>query len=156
MERGLRVDRAGQWPLETAHDTLTLPYEARHRRRTRLRTDRGDWILLDLPEATVMRDGDGILLESGGWVLVRAARETLAEITCDDPERLTKIAWHLGNRHLPTQIEADRLRIREDHVITEMVGILGGVVHIIEAPFDPEGGAYEPQRHPSRGPDHAG
>ena len=105
MERGIRVGRAGQRPSQLARDTLTLPYEARYRRRTRLRTDGGGGVLLDLREATLMRDGDGILLESGGWLLVRAATETLAEITCDDPERLAKIAWHLGNRHLPTQIE---------------------------------------------------
>ena len=155
MERGIRVSRAGQWPASAARDVLTLAYEERRRRRTRLRTDSGGWMLLDLPDATLMRDGDGILLEDGGWLAVRAAPETLAEITSDDPERLTAIAWHLGNRHLPTQIEAGHLLIRDDRVITEMVRLLGGAVRVIEAPFDPEAGAYESQPHPHAGRDHA-
>ena len=153
MERGIRVCPAGQWPAEVADGTLTLPYEARHRRRTRLCTDGGTWFMLELPKTTRMRDGDGILLESGRWLAVRAAPEALAEITCDDPERLTTIAWHLGNRHLPTQVEPGRLRIRDDRVITEMVRLLGGAVRVIVAPFDPEGGAYEP--HPDPDPGHA-
>ncbi len=153
MKRGIRVCHAGQWPAEAAHDTLTLPFEARHRRRTRLRTDGRAWVMLELPEATRMRDGDGIMLESGGWLAVRAAPEPLAEITSDIPERLTAIAWHLGNRHLPTQVEPGRLRIRDDRVITEMVRLLGGAVRVIVAPFDPEGGAYEP--HPDPDPGHA-
>ena len=154
MKRGIRVSRAGQWPAEAARDVLTLAYEERHRRRTRLRTDGGGWMLLDLPEATLMRDGDGILLESGEWMLVRAAAETLVEITCDDPLRLMRIAWHLGNRHLPTQMEAGRLRIRDDHVITEMIRNLGGDIRHFEAPFDPEGGAYD--SHADAAWNHAG
>ncbi len=103
--------------------------------------------MLDLREAAVMHDGDGLQLESGGWVLVRAADEILAEIACDDPGRLTRIAWHLGNRHVPTQIENGRLRIRNDHVITGLAAVLGGQVRIVEAPFDPEAGAYVSREH---------
>ena len=152
MERGIRIARAGQWPREDARDAVTLPYDGRRRRRTRLHTDAGAWVLLELPRVTLMREGDGILLDNGGWLGVRAAPETLAEITTDDPERLTRIAWHLGNRHLPTRIEAARLLIRDDHVITELVRLLGGVVRVVEAPFDPEGGAYESRLDPQ---DHA-
>ena len=124
---------------------MTLSYTA----RKPIRRDFGR-----LPEAVLMRDGDGIRLEGGGWLLVRAAVETLTEIACGDPGGLMRIAWHLGNRHLPTQIEAGRLRIREDHVITEMVGLLGGEVRTVQAPFDPEGGAYASERHEDRA--HAG
>ncbi len=142
MERAVRVNPAGQWPAREARDSVTLPYDARHRRRLRLTTDGGRDFLLDLPEATVMRDGDGIALEGGEWVVLRAAAETLAEITCALPKDLVRIAWHLGNRHVPTEILQDRLLIRNDHVIVGMVRRLGARVRIIEAPFDPEGGAY--------------
>ncbi|MCY4441840.1 MAG: Urease accessory protein UreE [Deltaproteobacteria bacterium] len=147
MERAIRTRPAGQWPRHSARGTVTLPYDGRHRRRTRLKTDGGGWVMLDLREAAVMHDGDGLQLESGGWVLVRAADEVLAEITCDDPGRLTRIAWHLGNRHVPTQIENGRLRIRNDHVITALAVVLGGQVRIVEAPFDPEAGAYVSREH---------
>ncbi len=142
MERAVRVSPAGQWPAREARDSVTLPYDARHRRRLRLTTDGGRDFLLDLPEATVMRDGDGIVLEGGEWVVLRAAKETLAEITCAIPQDLVRIAWHLGNRHIPTEIFQDRLLIRDDHVIVDMARRLDARVRIIEAPFDPEGGAY--------------
>ncbi len=142
MERVVRVNPAGQWPAREARDSVTLPYDARHRRRLRLTTDGGRDFLLDLPEATVMRDGDGIALEGGEWVVLRAAEETLAEISCALPQDLARIAWHLGNRHILTEILQDRLLIRNDHVIVDMARRLGARVHIIEAPFDPEGGAY--------------
>ncbi len=142
MERAVKVTPAGQWPAREARDSVTLPYDARHRRRVRLTTDGGRDFLLDLPEATVMRDGDGIALEGGEWVVLRAAEETLDEITCALPQDLARIAWHLGNRHLPTEIFQDRLLIRNDHVIVDMARRLGARVRIIEAPFDPEGGAY--------------
>lgn len=142
MERAIRVYLARQWPAREARDSVTLPYDARHRRRLRLTTDGGRDFLLDLPEATLMRDGDGIALEGGEWVVLRAAEETLAEITCGIPQNLVRIAWHLGNRHIPTEILQDRLLIRNDHVIVDMARRLGARVRIVEAPFDPEGGAY--------------
>jgi urease accessory protein len=75
-------------------------------------------------------------------VLVCARPETLLEIHAHDDAQLVRIAWHLGNRHLPVQLDGDRIRIRADHVIAEMVKGLGGHVETIEAPFDPEAGAY--------------
>ena len=77
-----------------------------------------------------------------GLVEVKAAPERLAEIACADTAALVRVAWHLGNRHLPTQLVGDRLRIREDHVIVAMVKGLGAEVTLINAPFNPEGGAY--------------
>ena len=103
---------------------------------------RGLEFLLDLEHAVALRGGDALVLEDGRLVEVVAAPEPLVEIRGADPVHLVRIAWHLGNRHLPTQIAGKGLRLRRDHVIEEMVRGLGARVIEIEAPFDPEGGAY--------------
>ena len=123
-------------------DTVTLDFDGRHRRRIALAGDGGLAFLLDLPKATALQAGDGLLLEDGRIVQVRAAPEPLTEVTAADPHHLLRLAWHLGNRHLPAMIEAGRILIRRDHVISEMVRGLGDRARDIEAPFDPEGGAY--------------
>jgi urease accessory protein len=89
-----------------------------------------------------LRGGDRLLLEDGGRVAIAAAAEPLIEITAPDMAALVRIAWHLGNRHLPTQLLDGHLLIRHDHVIAGMVEGLGGSCRAILAPFDPEGGAY--------------
>jgi urease accessory protein len=150
LARATAVRPAGYWPAAEARDTLTLDFDDRHRRRRRYVGERGLEFLLDLAEVAVLRDGDGLALEGGGFVLVRAAPEPLVEVTADTPERLARLAWHLGNRHLPTRIEAGRLLIRDDHVIVEMLRGLGATVRQVSEPFDPEGGAYgEHNRQPS-------
>jgi urease accessory protein len=108
---------------------------------------RGLEFLLDLENAIALRGGDALVLEDGRLIDVVAAPEPLAEIRCNDPQHLVRVAWHLGNRHLPTQIMAKGLRIRRDHVIEAMVEGLGARVIEIEAPFDPEGGAYAGGSH---------
>jgi urease accessory protein len=108
---------------------------------------RGLEFLLDLENAIALRGGDALVLEDGRLIEVVAAPEPLAEIRGSDPQHLVRIAWHLGNRHLPTQITARGLRIRRDHVIEAMVQGLGARVIEIEAPFDPEGGAYADAGH---------
>jgi len=108
---------------------------------------RGLEFLLDLENAVALRGGDALVLDDGRLVEVVAAPEPLAEIRCNDPQHLVRVAWHLGNRHLPTQIMAKALRIRRDHVIEAMVQGLGARVIEIEAPFDPEGGAYAEASH---------
>jgi urease accessory protein len=103
--------------------------------------------LLDLENAVALRGGDALVLEDGRLIEVVAAPERLLEIRARDAGHLLRIAWHLGNRHLPTQIMASALRIRRDHVIEAMVEGLGARVIEIEAPFDPEGGAYADGGH---------
>ena len=98
--------------------------------------------LLDLPDAVMLRSGDALQLEDGRLVEVVAAPEPLAEVRAGDPATLARLAWHIGNRHLPVQIMAKSLRIRRDHVIADMLRGLGAKVIEIDAPFDPEGGAY--------------
>ena len=98
--------------------------------------------LLDLPRVQHLADGDGLELDDGGYVRVCAAPERVLEIEADGPAELLRLAWHLGNRHLPVQALEGRLRIRDDHVIAEMVEGLGGRITRLSAPFDPETGAY--------------
>ena len=147
MQRAVAVHPRGQWPEAAAVDAVTLVYLERHRRRIRLLADSGTAFLLDLPRAQHLADGDGLELDSGGYVRVCAASEAVLEITAPDPASLSRIAWHLGNRHMPLQVLGDRLRIREDHVIAEMVSGLGGRITRRKAPFDPEIGAYATAHH---------
>lgn len=144
---------AGSWT--GAIDEVLIDFDHRHRRRIVLTTQAGAALLIDFPRAVRLRDGDGLALEGGGVVRVRARPEPLLEIHAHDDGELIRIAWHLGNRHLPVQLLGDRIRIRADHVIGEMVEGLGGHVEAIEAPFDPEGGAYAPGAgHHHHGHDH--
>ncbi len=147
MSRAIAVHPRGNWPEDAAVDTVTLAYLDRHRRRIRLVTDSGKAYLLDLPRAHHLVDGDGLEIEGGGYLGVRAAAEPLFEIEARNGSELARIAWHLGNRHLPVQLVGERLRIRADHVIAEMVIGLGGRVVDLEAPFDPEIGAYAGATH---------
>ena len=135
------VIASGAWSGEPA-DSVVLDYDDRYRRRIAMTGVRGLDFLLDLPEAVMLRAGDGLALDDGRIVEVVAAPESLVEIRAADAAALTRIAWHLGNRHLPTELMRKSLRIRRDPVIEEMARGLGGVVVAIEAPFNPEGGAY--------------
>jgi urease accessory protein len=107
-----------------------------------LTTDQGEEVLLDLPKAVAMADGDGLRLEDGRWLKVLAAAEPIVEVRHRESGQLTRLAWHLGNRHLPTQIGDAVLRIRPDHVIEAMLEGFGASLVTVRAPFQPEGGAY--------------
>jgi urease accessory protein len=133
---------AGHWPKERAAGSVTLDFDARHRRRIRLTTDQGEEVLLDLPKAIAMADGDALQLEDGRLLKVQAAAEPLVEVRHKDPHQLMRLAWHLGNRHLPTEIRDQILRIRPDHVIEEMLHRFGAALVKVQASFQPEGGAY--------------
>jgi urease accessory protein len=151
MWRAHRRIPAGHWPRAQCRGTITLAYDERHRRRMRLTTDEGKALVLDLPQAIVLGDGDGLMLEEGDFIAVKAASEDVVEITTPDPDLLLRLAWHIGNRHFPAQLLAGRILIRDDHVMVDMVEGLGGRVRRIRAPFNPEGGAYthgtEPHDH---------
>ena len=124
---------------------LSRPASAAHSARRRFRARP---FFSTCARAQHLADGDGLELDSGGYVRVRAAPEPVFEIEAPDRAGLLRIAWHLGNRHLPLQVAGDRLRIRADHVIAEMVAGLGGRLTPLDAPFDPEIGAYAgPQHH---------
>jgi urease accessory protein len=138
---------AGHWPREKAAGLLTLDFEARHRRRIRLTSDQGEDVLLDLPKAVAMADGDGLQLEDGRWLEVQAASEVIIEVRHNDPDKLMRLAWHLGNRHLSTEIREKALYIRPDHVIEDMLLGFGASLVKVRAVFQPEGGAYGGHGH---------
>ena len=147
MLRAMRIERAGHWPRQEARGTVTLAYDDRHRRRLRLATDTGEAFLLDLPQASVLAEGDGLALSDGTWLEVKAAAEALLEVTADDAALLPRLAWHIGNRHLPAQLEAGRILIRDDPVIAAMLEGLGARLRRVTAPFAPERGAYAQHDH---------
>jgi urease accessory protein len=138
---------AGHWPKEKAAGSLTLDFDARHRRRIRLTVDQGEDVILNLAKAVAMADGDGLQLEDGTWLKVQAAAEPVVEVRHKDPNQLMRLAWHLGNRHLPTEIRNQVLRIRPDHVIEDMLHGFGADLVKVQAPFQPEGGAYSDHGH---------
>lgn len=147
--------RATAVSRDTAHrasaGTVTLDHWERHRRRVALKTDEGMPFLLDLPQARVLDDGDALELEDGRLVIVRAMAEPLLEVRAAPGEQLSRLAWHIGNRHLPAEIGRDYIRIGADHVIAEMLVGLGASVRSITAPFRPEGGAYSGHGHGGHG-----
>lgn len=146
MIRANFISSKGAWQA-TAADTIVLDYEGRHRRRVTMTGTRGTEFLLDLPEAVVLRGGDALVLEDGRLIEIVAAPEELAEVRCGDPRQLARVAYHIGNRHVQAEIMDNRLRMRRDHVLEDMVRGLGAKVSHIEAPFEPDTGAYEPVVH---------
>ena len=123
-------------------EVVELDYDERHRRRISMRTASGREFLLDLPHAIQLADGDGLALSDGSTVLVRAKPERVIDARAGHPVDLVRLAWHLGNRHVPTQILGDSIRIRYDSVILDMLVGLGSDTEIRDAPFHPERGAY--------------
>lgn len=122
----------------TPHDMVLLDYDGRMLRRRRLVTLHEEAFLVDLPETVSVDEGDAFVLADGRLITVLAAEEPLMEVQGD----LHRLAWHIGNRHAPCQIKQDRLVIRQDRVLREMLLGLGAVVKDMVAPFTPEGGAY--------------
>ena len=139
--RAIAVKPASTWSGETT-DRVVLDYDNRQRRRIAMTGNNGIAFLLDLASPAGLRGGDALVLEDGRLIEVVAAAEPLLEIRCSGPKHLARLAWHLGNRHVPTQMLADTLRIRRDHVLADLAAQLGAEVVEIDAPFDPEGGAY--------------
>lgn len=139
--RAQAVQRRGLW-LGIPADRVTLDYDNRCRRRITMTGDEGLAFLLDLAAATYLKDGDALVLEDGRFIEVKARPEDLLEIKGRDPLHLMTLAWHLGNRHLAVQIEAERIVIRHDRVIAHMLEHQGARVRRVLEPFNPEGGAY--------------
>jgi urease accessory protein len=129
--------RAGQWP-RLATGRVVLGYEDRFLRRKRLVTTAGESFIVDLAETSNLLAGDAFELADGRLVEIAAADEAVLVVTGD----LVRLAWHIGNRHTPCQIEPGRLVIRADHVLADMLRGLGATVTEAREPFTPEGGAY--------------
>ena len=141
MIRAHEVARRGEWHRAPV-DRVVLDFDERHRRRIAMRGEGGLDFLLDLPEATALREGDGLVLEDGRIVAVAAKPEALLEVSGSDAHHLARLAWHLGNRHVAAAIGMERILIRPDHVLQAMLERLGAHVRSVEEAFDPETGAY--------------
>lgn len=142
LPRAGAVAPAGTWPAEAAIAAVTLTYAARTLRRRRLVADDGTAVLLELPRAVTLCDGDGLSLDTGDWLVVRAAAEPVLEAEAGDARTLARLAWHVGNRHTPVEVLAGALRLQADTVLETMLAGLGARVVHREAPFQPEPGAY--------------
>lgn len=113
--------------------------------------DLGQPFMLDLEHATILADGDGLIVDGGGTIRVCALAEAVLEVRAATPDVTARLAWHLGNRHTPVQILADgALRLRDDRVIAALLDRLGATVSRCRAPFDPEPGAYADHREEGR------
>ena len=145
--RASTVLPAGSWDPAREEDRIEADHHQRHLLRILLRTQAGHDVLLDLAHATQLRDGDAVVTDEGVVVRIAALPEQLLEITASSPAALLRLAWHLGNRHLPAALAEGRLLIRDDHVIRDMVRGLGGSARPVSAPFDPETGAYDAHHH---------
>ncbi|CUH75332.1 urease accessory protein UreE [Tropicibacter naphthalenivorans] len=131
------LHRKGHW--SGAADVVTLDYDDRFLRRKRLVTDGGAAFVVDLEKTTSLDAGDALELGDGRLVEVRAAPEAVLVVRGGN---LARLAWHIGNRHTPCQIESDHVLIQRDPVIRHMLEHLDAEVSEAEMPFTPEGGAY--------------
>jgi len=137
-----KLDRA-----RPADATLTLPYDSRIKSRLRVNLDDGREAGLFLERGATLRNGELLGSDGGLVVEIRAATESCSTVHCADPLQLARICYHLGNRHVPLQIEAGWARYQHDHVLDDMVCGLGGTVVAEQAPFEPEAGAYSGGGH---------
>ena len=138
------VRHANKFDPSREIDLVVLDADERQRRRVVLTGEKGTTFLLDLPTPTMLREGDGLVLDDGSLVRVAGRPELLLEIEAASPADLARLAWHLGNRHADVQVIGGQLRIRRDHVLADMLARLGARVTPIEATFEPERGAYDP------------
>src|SRR5664279_6001267 len=141
MHRVASIRPCGSWPAAEAVDRVVLDAGDRNRRRIVLKSEKGTEFLLDFAKPVNLRDGDGLLLDDGAIVLVTGEPEKLVEISAGSALDCVRLAWHLGNRHTDVQIVGDRLRIRRDHVLEDMLRGLNATLTPLDAPFDPEAAA---------------
>ncbi|MBV1706076.1 MAG: urease accessory protein UreE [Hyphomicrobiales bacterium] len=144
--RASKVRARGSWSAAAA-DSVLLDFEDRQRRHIHLAGIGGLQFVLDLQQALLLRGGDALELDDGRLVEVVAATENLVEVRAADALALTRLAWHLGGRHVPVEITKSALRIRADHAIETMLEGLGARLRKIETAFEPEGGAYASNGH---------
>jgi urease accessory protein len=135
---------------------LVLPYELRQKCRLRTCSTTGEEVGVFLPRGEILRHGDFLLAEDGRCVKVTAKPEKVLQIGCADPAQMARVAYHLGNRHVPLQVGEGWLRISNDYVLRKMVEGLGATAVPMEAPFEPEPGAYGAHMHAGEAPAHRG
>ena len=153
MHRVTSIKHPGDWDASSAIDRVVLDADDRNRRRIVLTAEKGTEVLLDMASPVQLRDGDGLVLDDGSIVLVNGAPEPLVEIRAGSALDSVRLAWHLGNRHTDVQIVGDKIRLRYDHVLEDMLRGLGAKVAALDAPFDPE--PASPHGHGHHGHEHA-
>ncbi len=126
---------------------LELPFDLRQKSRLRAKLDSGEEVALMLPRGEILRGGDLLAASDGRVVEVVSRPERLLHVECDSPQALARAAYHLGNRHVPVQVGDGFLRLAADHVLELMLKGLGARLSSIEAPFEPEAGAYGGHTH---------
>ena len=144
--RAIKHIRLSEAPGQ-ATDAITLDAQDRHMRRKLIKTSGGRDVLVDLPLTVFFEDGDHLALEDGTYLEICAAEEDLYEIIGSSPAHIAQLAWHIGNRHLPAQIEWNRILIKRDHVIKTMLIGLHATVSEVRDQFDPLHGAYHSHGH---------
>lgn len=135
---------------DTPFDIVVLDADERHLRRKLITLQHGDEVMVLFERTVKLEHGDRLVLDDGRTAEVIAAEEDLLEVRATNPEHLLRLAWHVGNRHLAAQIEAERLLIRRDDVIARMLEALGASISVVREPFAPEGGAYHGHHHHDR------
>ena len=153
MKRVVSISSAGSWPAATARDRVVLDAGDRNRRRIVLTAEQGTSFMLDFPKPVSLRHGDGLVLDDGSIVAVAGAPEALLEVAARSAFETVRLAWHLGNRHTDVQIVGDKIRLRYDHVLEDMLRGLGARVSAVDAAFDPEP-ASPHGHHDHHGHDH--
>ena len=138
----------------TPFGLAVLVHHERHVRRAVIALVHGDRVALDLPEPVTLRHGDRLVLADGREAEVIAGEEALIEVTGRDAKHLAEIAWHLGNRHTPAQIEAGRILVAREPVLMRMLEGLGAKIRRVDEPFSPEHGAYHGHAHGSDSHEH--
>ncbi|MEX0627524.1 MAG: urease accessory protein UreE [Cucumibacter sp.] len=131
----------------TPFERIVLDHHGRHLRRKTITLPKGEKVLVDLPEAIALGDGDVLVLEDGRLVEIGAANENLYAVDGRDARHLTELAWHIGNRHLAAEIQTSRILIERDHVLRQMLEGLGATVTEVTEPFEPVRGAYHAAFH---------
>ncbi|MDX1796952.1 MAG: urease accessory protein UreE [Hydrogenovibrio sp.] len=144
MKEFVKVIEKGACP---EMEPLVLTFAQREKSRLKTSLPSGETIGLFLPRGTVLKQGDAIATVSGECLKIDAALETVSTVTAEDPHLLLRIAYHLGNRHVPLQVEPQWLRYVHDHVLDDMVRLLGGEVTVEQQAIQPESGAYGGGHH---------
>ena len=154
MLRVVRVVSSAQSDSARHIDSVMLAPDQRRLQTAHLTGVNGTLIGLMLPEPVMLRMGDAFELDDGSLVDIVIEPEPLTEVRGNDLTHLARLAWHLGDRHVPVQVLTNRLRLRRDDALEAMLAALGARLTPIEAPFDPEGGAYATHAAPDHGHHH--
>lgn len=154
MQRAISVVRKAAVKQDRVVETLTLDHHGRNTRHAALKGDGGQEILLDLDKPAALNDGDAVKLEDGGLVLIKAVAQKLIAITAENPLRLTRLAWHLGGRHVPAEVTADAIYVEHDAALAELVRGQGCTMSEVERPFQPEPEVHHHDHGDACGHDH--